>query len=89
MALGAGAGVVRMMIVRQSLTLVAIGVVAGLAGAVWAGSLVESQLYGVSPVDFVSFAGAAGVLGASALVAGWLPARRATRVDPVTALRDQ
>ena len=88
MALGAGAGDVRMMIVRQSLTLVAIGVVAGLAGAVWAGRAVESQLYGVSPVDFVSFAGAAVVLGASALVACWLPARRATRIDPVVALRE-
>lgn len=89
MALGAGAGDVRMMIVRQSLTLVAAGIAAGLAGAVWAGRAVESQLYGVSPVDVASFAGAALVLGASAVIAGWMPARRATRIDPVIALRDQ
>ncbi|MEX2272783.1 MAG: ADOP family duplicated permease [Vicinamibacterales bacterium] len=89
MALGAGIGDVRFMIVRQSLTLVAMGVAAGLAGAIWAGRAVESQLYGVSPVDFVSFAGAAMVLGASAVIAAWQPARRATRIDPVVALRDQ
>lgn len=87
-ALGAGMGNVRMMIVRQSLMLVAIGVAAGLAGAVWAGRAVESQLYGVSPVDFVSFTGAAIVLGAAAVMAAWIPARRATLVDPVVALRE-
>ena len=87
-ALGAGMGNVRMMIVRQSVMLVAIGVAAGLAGAVWAGRAVESQLYGVSPVDFVSFAGAAIVLGAAAVIAAWIPARRATLVDPVVALRE-
>lgn len=88
LALGAGIGDVRLMIVRQSLTLVALGVAAGLAGAIWAGRAVESQLYGVSPVDFASFAGAAIVLGAAALIATWIPARRATLVDPVVALRE-
>jgi ABC-type lipoprotein release transport system permease subunit len=76
------------MIVKQSLTLVAIGVAAGFAGAVWAGRAVESQLYGVSPMDAGSFAGAAAVLAGAALLATWLPARRATLVDPVVALRD-
>jgi len=88
MALGARGRDVRMMIVRQSLLLVALGIAAGLGGAVWAGRALESQLYGVSPLDAVSFAGAAMVLAAAALVATWLPARRATRLDPVLALRD-
>jgi predicted permease len=88
LALGAGIGDVRLMIVRQSLMLVALGVLTGLAGAIWAGRAVESQLYGVSPLDFASFAGAAIVLGAAALIATWIPARRATLVDPVVALRE-
>lgn len=89
MALGARAADVRLMIVRQSLSLVAAGVVIGLAGAAWAGRAVESQLYGVSPLDVWSFAGAALLLAVAALLAAWIPARRATRVDPVIALRDQ
>jgi ABC-type antimicrobial peptide transport system permease subunit len=88
MALGARASHVRAMIVRQSLMLVGAGVVLGLAGAAWAGRAVESQLYGVSPMDVGSFAAAASVLGASAVIAAWIPARRATRIDPVVALRD-
>jgi len=67
---------------------VALGIAAGLGGAMWAGRALETQLYGVSPFDAVSFARAAMVLAAAALVATWLPARRATRVDPVLALRD-
>jgi len=89
MALGASVGAVRGMIVRQGLMLVALGVAAGIGGALWTGRAVQNQLYGVSPADPVSLAGSAVVLTASALVACWLPARRATRVDPVIALRDQ
>jgi predicted permease len=88
MALGARSRDVRLMIVRQSVTLVAFGIVAGLGGAIWAGRAVESQLYGVSPMDIASFSAAALVLGLAAVTAAWLPAHRATRVDPVTALRD-
>jgi predicted permease len=88
MALGASGKDVRLMVVRQSLILVTFGIVGGLGGAVWAGRAVESQLYGVSPVDAASFAAAALILGMAAIAAAWLPARRATKVDPVTALRD-
>jgi ABC-type antimicrobial peptide transport system permease subunit len=88
MALGARATDVRLMIVRQSVMLVALGVAAGLGGAVWAGRAVKSQLYGVSPIDAASFSTAALILGLAAVVAAWIPARRATRVDPVIALRD-
>jgi ABC-type antimicrobial peptide transport system permease subunit len=48
----------------------------------------NSQLYGISPIDGASFSTAALILGLAALVAAWIPARRATRVDPVIALRD-
>ncbi|HUF22666.1 MAG TPA: ADOP family duplicated permease [Vicinamibacterales bacterium] len=89
MALGARAADVSFMVVRQGLLLVAAGTLLGLAGALWAGRAIRSQLYGVSPADPISLAGAALILAASAVVACWLPARRATRVDPVTALRDQ
>jgi predicted permease len=89
MALGARSRDVRLMIVRQSLVLVGIGVAAGLGGAVWAGRAVESQLYGVSPLDMTSFAAAAFTLGIAALAAAWLPARRATLVDPIVILREQ
>ena len=88
MALGASGKDVRLMVVRQSLILVALGIFGGLGGAVWAGRAVESQLYGVSPVDATSFAAAAFILGMAGIAAAWLPARRATNVDPVTALRD-
>ena len=88
MALGASGTDVRLMVMRQSLILVAFGICGGLGGAVWAGRAVESQLYGVSPVDAASFAAAALILGMAAIAAAWLPARRATKVDPVTALRD-
>jgi ABC-type antimicrobial peptide transport system permease subunit len=76
------------MIVRQSVMLVAAGIAAGLGGAIWAGRAVESQLYGVSPIDAASFSAAAIILGLAAVAAAWIPAHRATRVDPVTALRD-
>jgi hypothetical protein len=88
MALGANVSNLRAMILRQALTLVAAGALFGFAGAYWAGRAISSQLYGVSPADTASLFGAAGILGAAALLATWLPARRATRIDPVQALRD-
>ncbi|MEX2272784.1 MAG: ADOP family duplicated permease [Vicinamibacterales bacterium] len=89
MALGARTSDVSRMIVRQGFVLVALGTVAGAAGAFWAGRTIESQLYGVSSADAASFIAAASVLAAAAMLATWIPARRATRVDPVIALRDQ
>jgi len=87
MALGAVQGDVLWLVMREVLMLVGTGVVLGLAGAWGLGRLISSQLYGVSANDPVSIAGAATLLAAVALVAGYVPAWRATRVNPVLALR--
>ncbi len=87
MALGAGGGSVVRLMLRQGLVPLAIGVAAGGLGAFLAGRALRSQLYGVSPFDVPSFLLAAALLGLSAWIATWLPARRAARVNPVEALR--
>jgi ABC-type antimicrobial peptide transport system permease subunit len=65
----------------------AVGVVLGLAGAVALGRSMQAILVDTDPTDPVVFAGVALLLGAIVLVAAWVPARRASRVDPLTALR--
>jgi putative ABC transport system permease protein len=87
MALGAVQGDVVWLVMREVLMLVGTGVVLGLAGAWGLGRLISSQLYGVTANDPVSIAAAATLLAAVALVAGYVPAWRATRVNPVLALR--
>jgi ABC-type antimicrobial peptide transport system permease subunit len=87
MALGAVQGDVLWLVMREVLMLVGTGIVLGLAGAWGLGRLVSSQLYGVTANDPATIAGAAVLLAAVALVAGYVPARRATRVNPVLALR--
>jgi ABC-type antimicrobial peptide transport system permease subunit len=87
MALGAVPGDVRRLVLGQGLRLAVIGSVAGIAIGVGLGRLLEDRLYGVTPVDVVSFAVSVGVLSAVALAASWVPARRAARVDPVHVLR--
>jgi len=87
MALGASHPNVLRMIVKEGMSLVAIGVVIGFAAALLAGRLLSRMLYGVGAADPVSVAGAALVLGGVALLACYLPARWATRVDPLVALR--
>jgi predicted permease len=87
MALGAQARDVRLMILRESLLLVVIGVAVGLPVALAAPRLVSTLLYGLTPTDPVSLSLAALSLLAVALVAGYIPARRASRVDPMVALR--
>lgn len=88
-ALGAtGSNVLRLMM-RETLVLVTAGLVVGLVAAVGAGALLSSWLYGVGALDPRPLVGAGAVLVTVALLGTWLPARRALRVDPVTALRSQ
>jgi putative ABC transport system permease protein len=75
------------MVVSQGMGLVAVAVALGLGGALVAGRLLGSLLYGVSPSDPVTYAIVVGVLLAVALLACWIPARRASSVDPAEALR--
>ncbi len=88
MALGASGDRVVAMVVRHGLTLGVIGVGIGSIAAVWATQLVRNQLDGVSTRDPVTFIAVAVVLVAVTGLASFIPARRATRVDPLTALRE-
>jgi putative ABC transport system permease protein len=89
MALGADRLDVLRMVLGEATSLAAAGVVLGLAGAFAATRLIQSLLFGVTPTDTATFAGIAALLVATALIASYLPARRATRVDPMVALRYQ
>jgi predicted permease len=88
-ALGSSRGNVLGMVVAQGVRLGAIGVALGLIGAIAATRLIENLLFGVSGSDPIALIGASTVLIAAALVASWLPARRAARVDPMVALRQE
>jgi putative ABC transport system permease protein len=87
MALGAQVGDVLKLILRQGMLLTAIGVVIGLGLAFASTRLMESQLYGVSATDPLTFTGIALLLIIVAFLACYIPARRATKVDPLVALR--
>jgi putative ABC transport system permease protein len=76
------------MILRSGMMPVVVGIVAGLGLAWVAGGVIRGLLYGIATTDFVTYAGVAVVLGAAGMIAAYLPARRAARVDPLTALRD-
>ena len=89
MAMGAGRTEVRNMVLLHSLGLVGAGTVLGLVGAALATRLLESLLHGVRPGDPGTLALAALTLLATALAASWIPARRATRVDPAATLRTE
>ena len=87
MALGARPAAIRRMVLRQNLLPVAIGLGAGVCASMALGRLLGSLLYGVSAGDPITILGVAGLLSAVAAAATLIPARRATHVDPVTALR--
>jgi macrolide transport system ATP-binding/permease protein len=87
MALGAQRLDVLKLIVRKGLVLVAWGAAIGLIGCYWLTRLISSQLYGVSPLDPATLLSVAAILAFVALLASYIPARRATKVDPLEALR--
>jgi putative ABC transport system permease protein len=89
MALGAGRRDVLGLIVGQGLKLVLMGLGMGLAGALALTRFLKTLLFGVSPTDPLTFALIAVLLTAVALLACWIPARRATKVDPLVALRHE
>ncbi|HEV7668452.1 MAG TPA: ABC transporter permease [Thermoanaerobaculia bacterium] len=87
MALGAGAGQILRQLLREGLGIVLAGIAAGLLGAFFLARVLASLLFGVTTRDPLTFVGVPLVLLAVALIATWVPARRATKVEPVVALR--
>ena len=87
MALGARGGNIAWMVLRETLYLVLAGLVIGVPGALLGAKLISAQLFGMKPADPLTLIGAAVVLTIVALLAGYLPARRASRVNPLNALR--
>ena len=83
----APATVVRLVLARVTI-LVGIGILIGAGTSVWASNLVAALLFGVEPRDPVTVIGAALLLASVAAVAGWLPAWRASRIDPAEVLRE-
>jgi ABC-type antimicrobial peptide transport system permease subunit len=77
------------MVLKEAGWLAAAGVVVGVAAALGLGRLLKSMLYGLQPSDPASLAGAAVLLLGVALLAGWIPAMRASRVEPMEALRHE
>jgi predicted permease len=89
MALGAQRGGVVWMVLREVLVLVGLGLMIGVPAAFAASRLIESFLFGMRPNDPLTLTAAVAILLCAALVAGWVPARRASRIDPMIALRQE
>jgi len=87
MALGARQGAVVWMVMRETLVLLAIGLAVGIPAAYWLSRYVSSQLFGVVSSDLRTAAAALAILSVVAVGAGFLPARRASTIDPIRALR--
>jgi ABC-type antimicrobial peptide transport system permease subunit len=88
MALGAAPGGVVRMVLRRVALLVGLGLVAGAAASLWAAKFVGPLVYGLQPRDPLTLTVAALVLATIGAMAGWLPARRAARIDPARVLRE-
>ncbi|MGH9664350.1 MAG: FtsX-like permease family protein, partial [Bryobacteraceae bacterium] len=89
MALGASRADVLRLVLKQGLALIALGLILGLAGALAAARSLAALLFGVRSTDPVSFLGVSALLLCVGLLASYIPARRATKVDPMVALRDE
>ncbi|HSY60211.1 MAG TPA: FtsX-like permease family protein, partial [Terriglobales bacterium] len=89
LALGAQRGTILKMVLRRGLGLAAAGIGLGVAGALIVSHLMTGLLYGISPTDLLTFAGVTLVLTTVALAASYVPALRAMRLDPITALRSE
>jgi ABC-type antimicrobial peptide transport system permease subunit len=87
MALGAARGSVVRLVMQEVIALAAVGLIAGWAAALALGRMVESQLFEIQATDPAVMAGAMAVVLLVSMAAGYLPARRATRIDPMRALR--
>jgi len=87
MALGAERGTVVRMVLRETAVLIAIGLAAGVPASLACARLIQSKLFGLKPADPVTLAAALGIMIVVAIASGYLPARRASRVDPLIALR--
>jgi putative ABC transport system permease protein len=88
-AIGAEAGSILGLVMREAGWVLGIGIAFGLAAAWWLGQIVSSLLYGVTPGDLLSISIAVVVLAAAGVFAAWVPARRASRIDPILALRHE
>jgi putative ABC transport system permease protein len=89
MVFGAPRGSILRLVIGQGMALSAAGLLVGVAGAVLVTRVVASMLVGVTPTDPITFAGIVFLFGAVAAIASWLPARRASRLDPIEALREE
>ena len=87
MALGAEKAKILQMVLREAMILAVLGIVIGVPAALAASRLVAAMLYGLKPTDPVTILSAMAVVAAVALLAGYIPARRASRVNPMVALR--
>jgi ABC-type antimicrobial peptide transport system permease subunit len=88
MALGATPSSILRLVFERVGLLIAAGLALGVAGSLWTARFVEALLFQLEPRDPLTFGGAAGVLVAVGVLAAWLPAHRAARIDPVTVLRE-
>ena len=89
LALGASPATVQWRVVQQTMRLAACGLILGVSGTIAASRLLQSLLYGVSANDGITYVVALGTVLACTVVAGYIPARRASRIDPMIALREE